>query len=283
MRTTAPHTRLDEIRNLDPANDHQRIAYLIGCYEFPWDVTRSLELALFRTFCVPRTSQLLDRTGEFRRQGQKRYDDTDIIVSEMIEWGYDSDRGRAALRKMNQLHSRFEIANEDYLYVLSTFVYVPIHWIEQYGWRSMCREERLGWFHFWRQVGRRMGIDEIPCDYDAFERYSEDFERAQFRFSETNHRLATSVLEMFKSWFPLPLRPLADASIRAMMDEAMIKSFGLREPPAMMRRCVTASLRLRARAVRWLPRRKQPRLRTQGKHRTYPDGYSIDRLGPPRM
>ena len=46
---------------------------------------------------------LLDRTGEFRQRSQKRYDDTDIIVSELMEWGYDSDRGKRALRRMNQL------------------------------------------------------------------------------------------------------------------------------------------------------------------------------------
>lgn len=54
---------------------------------------------LFRTFGVPSISALLHRTEEFERRAQKRYDDTDIIVSEMMEHGYDSERGRAALAK----------------------------------------------------------------------------------------------------------------------------------------------------------------------------------------
>ena len=182
---------------------------------------------------------------------------------------------------MNQLHGRFEIANEDFLYVLSTFIYVPIRWVERYGWRAMCEQERLGWFHFWRQVGRRMGISEIPTDYDAFERYSDEFEQTQFGYSEANHRVAASVLAMFKGWFPRPLRPLADAGMRAVMDEAMLASFGLDEPPAIVRRGVTTALWLRAGALRWWPKRRRPRLRTQGKHRSYPQGYHIDRLGPP--
>ena len=42
---------LNEIRKLDPEKDHERIAFLTTNCEFPWDTTRSLELALFRTFC----------------------------------------------------------------------------------------------------------------------------------------------------------------------------------------------------------------------------------------
>ena len=94
---------LHMIQRLDPERDHQRIVFLSSCHDFPFDTTRSLEFALFRTFCVPSVSMLLDRTGEFRQRSQKRYDDTDIIVSELMEWGYDSDRGKRALRRMNQL------------------------------------------------------------------------------------------------------------------------------------------------------------------------------------
>src|SRR5947209_16596706 len=98
---------LEQIRALDPVRDHQRIVFLSTRYSFPFDTTRSLEFALFRTFCVPSISALLQHTGEFLRRAQKRYDDTDIIVSELMERGYDSERGKAALRRMNQLHGRF--------------------------------------------------------------------------------------------------------------------------------------------------------------------------------
>src|SRR5437868_1182279 len=167
---------LDEILGLDPLRDHQRIVFLSTCYEFPFDTTRALEFALFRTFCVPSISELLDRTGELVHRTQKRYDDTDLIVSELMEWGYDSERGRAALRRLNQLHGRFAIRNDDFLYVLSTFVYEPIRWNARFGWRPMCANERLGMFYFWREVGRRMSIKDLPADYDQFERYNVDFE-----------------------------------------------------------------------------------------------------------
>jgi hypothetical protein len=48
-----------------------------------------------------------------------------------------------------------------------------------------------------------------------------------------------------------------------------------------MRRLVEGALRLRSRAVRLLPERRSPRLRSEMRHRTYPRGYHTAELGPP--
>jgi hypothetical protein len=45
---------------------------------------------------------------------------------------------------MNALHGRFRIANEDFLYVLSTFVFEPIRWNQRFGWRRMTEFEQHG-------------------------------------------------------------------------------------------------------------------------------------------
>jgi hypothetical protein len=274
-------TILEQIQALDPAKDHQRIVFLSTRFEFPFDTTRALEFALFRTFCVPSVSGILARTGEFFQRAQKRYDDTDIIVSELMEWGYESERGKAALRRMNQQHARFEIANDDFLYVLSTFIYEPIRWNERFGWRPMCVQEKLAMFHFWREVGRRMNIKDIPESYEKFEGFNRAYERDRFRFVETNHQVGMATVNMFASWFPKPLRPLVRKGMYALMDEPLIEGFGFPRPSRPMRWLTVGSLKLRARILRWLPARKTPSLRTAMKHRSYPDGYKIDELGPP--
>jgi hypothetical protein len=274
-------TILDQIRALDPVRDHQRIVFLCTCYEFPFDTTRALEFALFRTFCVPSIGRLLDDTGEFRERAQKRYDDTDIIVSELMEHGYSSERGGRALARMNAQHGRFKIANDDFRYVLSTFIYEPIRWNERYGWRPMCDNEHLAFFYFWRAVGERMGIRDIPADYAVFERYNIDYERRNFRSSEASRRVGAATIEMFASWFPRFLRPLVRRAMYAMMDDPVINGFGFPRPSPAMRALVTAALRMRARLLRLLPARRRPRLRTEMRHRSYPDGYHIEELGPP--
>jgi hypothetical protein len=272
---------LEQIRTLDPEKDDQRIVFLSTRIDFPFDTTRSLEFALFRTFSVPSIGALLDKTGEFQNRAQKRYDDTDIIVSELIEHGYESERGRAALRRMNLLHSRFAIANEDFLYVLSTFVYEPIRWNERFGWRLMCEQERQAMFYFWRQVGRRMNLKELPADYASFEHYNVEYEKAHFQFTQANHRVGAATRDLFASWFPRPLRPLVRSGIHALLDDAVINAFGFPQPLPVTRWLVTSSLKLRARCLGWLPRRQRPLLRTQMRQRSYPDGYQIEHLGPP--
>lgn len=272
---------LDRLAGLDPEGDAQRIVHRLACYEFPWDLTRSLEIALFRTFCVPAISGLLDRTGEFRNRAQQRYDDTDILISELMESGYDSDRGRRALHRINQQHARFQIANEEFLYVLSTFIYEPIRWNARFGWRLLSRRECSALFHFWRSVGLRMGIRHIPHDDTEFEEFNLRYESTHFRYADCNHRIGCSVLEMFCGWFPRPLRRAVRHSILSLLDDSVIEAFGFLPPPRWFRMLVYRMLRLRAAMIRILPKRRRPRLRTRRKHPTYPDGYRIEQLGPP--
>ncbi|MEH2249558.1 hypothetical protein [Nostoc sp.] len=127
------YDNLRRIQQLDPVQDHYQIYHLMVGYEFPWDLVRSLEVALMRTYCIPSISKLLAQTGEFHNRPQKRYDDTSIIVVEISKWGYESERGHQAIAKMNAIHERFTIANKDFLYVLSTFIYEPIRWNAQFG------------------------------------------------------------------------------------------------------------------------------------------------------
>jgi len=274
---------LHAIEQLDPERDHQRIVHLSFGYEFPWDSIRALEIALYRTYCVPRISALLDRTGEFRNATQRRYDDTSILVAEMCEWGYESGRGKEALERMNWAHAHFTIANDDFLYVLSTFIYEPIRWIDAVGWRQTSSNEKLAYYFFWREVGKRMGIADIPPSYEAFEAWSRAYEREHFRFAETNQRVGSATRDLFASWFPRIFTPVVRYGVYAMLDEAMISSFGFPKPLPLTRPLLRGALTLRGRVVRWLPPRRTPHFFTDERNRTHPRGYEISRLGPERL
>jgi hypothetical protein len=125
----------ERVAHLDPRQDYQEITRLLALHIFPWSIERALEFALFRTYAVPSISGLLTRTGELVRRPRKRYDDTELILFEMLEHGFESERGQRALGRMNQMHGRFPINNRDFLYVLSTFIFEPIRWVERGGWR----------------------------------------------------------------------------------------------------------------------------------------------------
>jgi hypothetical protein len=265
----------------DPRRDCDAIARRLATLVFPWDTTRSLEMALFRTFASPRIGALLHKSGEFEARAQKRYDDTDLIVSEIVEHGPDSERGARAIARMNAIHARFAIANEDFLYVLSTFVFEPLRWNARWGWRRMSPHEREAWFWFWRGVGERMHIRDLPDELDAFERFSIDYESERFRHTEASARVALATREMFAAWFPRPLRPLVRLSIRALLDESLRRAFALPPAPRPLVVAADAALRLRARLLRAGPKRHHPRLRTTIARRDHPGGYRIEGLGPP--
>ena len=201
----------------------------------------------------------------------------------MCEWGYESGRGKEALERMNWAHGHFKIANDDFLYVLSTFIYEPVRWIDAVGWRPTCANERLGYYCFWREVGKRMGITDIPPSYDAFEAWSRAYEREHFRFAETNQRVGTATRDLFASWFPRIFTPVVRYSIYAMLDDAMISSFGFPKPLPLTRPLLQGALKLRGRVVRWLPPRRVGHFFTDDRNRTHPEGYEISRLGPPRL
>jgi hypothetical protein len=279
MRTSPA---LAEIDGLDPVRDHARIVYLDACYEFPFDTTRSLELAFFRTFAVPSIAELLASTGEFTERARKRYDDTDLLISTFAENGYDSPVGRAAIRRMNQIHGRFAIDNEDFLYVLSTLVLEPFRWNERFGWRRATEAERTASLEFWRRVAEMMNIRDVPPTYEELDRFNAEFERARFGYTEAGHRVAVAMVGMFVGKLPGVPRRLGARGVHALLDKPLLDALGLPRPTAVERGAAEAALRLRARVVRTLPPRRRPRRRTElHRRRTYPRGYAVHELGPP--
>jgi len=272
---------LRRIERCDPERDHKEIYRISIGYEFPWDYQRALEFALFRTYCVPSISRLLAATGEFEKRPQKRYDDTAVLMAELAENGYDSPRGREALSTINRMHGRYRISNDDMLYVLSTFVYDPIDWIDEFGWRRLHENERQAAYHYFREVGKRMGIKDIPGDFDAFRKFKDAYEETNFVYSDDNHRIGRYTLDLFCSWFPAPLRPLVAVGAKSLLDERMLHAFGFRPSPAWVGAVARLGLRARAAVVRLLPPRRRSKLlnSTVRTYPGYPNGYTPGQLG----
>jgi hypothetical protein len=268
-----------EIRGLDPVEDAQRIVFIDASLEFPWDTQRSLELAFYRTYAVPSIAELLASTHEFTERSQKRYDDTQILISAFCELGYDSDLGRRALRQMNRIHSRFAIANDDFLYVLSTMVFEPIRWNARFGWRPLLEVEKLATFNFWREIGARMAITGIPEAYDEFEAFNVAFEHERFGYTDAGHRVAVATHDLFLDWLPGLPKSVGRPFIHALLDKPLLDALGFEAPPPRLRRVAEDALRTRSRVVRLLPARRRPRFRTLERHRSYPDGYAIETVG----
>lgn len=134
--------RRDELAAVDPAEEPRTYALELSTKEFVWGTTQALSFALFRTYAVPSIGELLYETSQFTDEVQKRYDDTALLLSAPVEHGFDpGGQGHAAIRRINQMHGRYDISNDDMLYVLATFVVCPPRWINAYEWRKLSQRE----------------------------------------------------------------------------------------------------------------------------------------------
>lgn len=270
-----------ELQSLDPIHDHQRMVHLLTAYEFPFDITRALELALFHTYASPRVSGLLARTGEFERQGQKRYDDTSRLISEFMESGYDSDKGQRAISHMNKIHGHYRIDNADFLFVLATFVFYPIDWINRYGWRKLTTSEELALFYFFREVGRRMNLSDLPNNLTELRAFTDAYEARYFRYTESNRKIADATVKIVQGWFPRLLHPLVQPTFAALINDKLRLAFGYQRPPGWFIGLTTGALWLRKWPLRWITFKPYPSLIAKTTFRYYPDGPpDIEAVGP---
>lgn len=270
----------DRNEALDPETDYVEIYQNLALYEFTWDITQSLSFALFRTYAVPSVGRLLYETGAFTGQVQKRYDDTALLLEVPFVHGFESEQGKTALRRINQMHRAYDISNEDFRYVLSTFVVVPKRWLDSYGWRSLTPTELRATVNYYRALGRHMGIKDIPETYDEFMHLMDDYERANFDFDAGARRVADSTLALMTTFYPRPLRRPVEVFSRALMDRPLLDAFAYTEPSAAVRRASLLAMRARARLLRYVPSNRKPTFTADlPRIKSYPDGFTLAELG----
>lgn len=120
----------------------------------------SLQLAMFKTYTTPKNSKILVATGEFGKECPRRYEDTELILREFADvygriqnhikdhpdtpeehlldqW----DRKKKAIKRLNELHGKYNIGNDDFLYTLTMFITEPVAWVNKYEWRQLDERE----------------------------------------------------------------------------------------------------------------------------------------------
>lgn len=263
---------------MDPVTDRTQIVRKMVQFEFPWDMQRSLELALFRTFAVPSIGTLLDRTREFGDASQKRYDDTLLLLYHV--WLDDTaDERRTATEHLNFIHGHYKIGNDDFRYTLSTFVVTPIRWLQRYGWRPLTYVEVTAWTNVMRDMGEMMGIHGMPETYEDFAALLDDYEATHFAHDPGNERVARATLDMMVGWYPRIARPMLRTLIPALLEPHVLTAVGLKIPGKRNQRFADWGVRTRARVVRHLPARSDRRP-FEPKIPSYTVEPAVQELGP---
>lgn len=270
----------DRNAQLDPERDFVEIYRNVSTYDFPWDVNQALSFALFRTYAVPSIGSLLDATGQFTTDCQKRYDDTGLLLEAPLLGGFESPEARTAIRRVNQMHRMYDISDDDMRYVLATFVVVPKRWIDDHGWRRLTEGEVRASVRYYRELGRHMAIPDVPETYTDFETLMDTYELEHFAYDPGARRVADATLALMRTFYPRAAGRAVDVFSRSLMDPPLLAAFGYREPGPRARRLATGALRLRARLLAVLPSRRVPvHLQDLGRIRSYPDGHDVAAMG----
>lgn len=274
------YDNLRRIRALDPERDADEILGLTARREFPWDYSQGTGIAFMRDYGVPSIARLLHETGEFEHDGVKRYNDTILIGQEATVDGIDSERGHAAVRRLNRIHGHYDIPDDELAYVLATTIVGPVRWISLYGWRPLDPHELVAITRVTTRFGELMGIKDLPSTYDGYLALLVDYERAHFAPTPEGRAVAEATIRVGSSVVPAPLRPLVRRVSIAIMDEPLRVALGLPEQPAWLGRLVRRGLRARGFLLRFAPPRRE-----EFRHRpaTYPGGHRLSDLGPSSM
>jgi len=270
------------ILELDLQDDYQKIYQLTAFYDFPRDMRDGLTLAFYRVFAIPCIAELLVKTGEMTGRPAKRSYDTGLVIYELIAAGFDAPRGQEMVKLLGRVHQGLGIAQEDFRYVLCTFMVTPFRWIDIRGWRPLLPAEREASTNFYRELGRRMHIEALPETFADAAAILDDYEKRFAADNEAGRALMASTLLVFRNRLPKLIRPLAAPLLSSYFaDTKLTDALGLPSSPWILSTAIRLVYALRNAVLRRRPAAKTswfvPGTPT---HDVYPNGYTLDQLGP---
>lgn len=237
------------IAALDPVKDSEEAARLTFevLYGDPIAVHAAYLVGFSRQVAVPGIARVVYRGGggENLRDVARRTDDTLALFGAFLRWGPSSPEGQAAIARMEQIHSRFEITDEQKRYTLATLIFEG----ERIG-RHLCFDpftanQREASWRFWRGVAEQMPLGGLPPTADELWCWMLEYEREHWRYTDDGRRVVDRFFEDWTTrWFPRPARGLGRQVLLGLMDEELRAALRLEDPG----RGVERLLRMSARA-----------------------------------
>ncbi|KAJ6602380.1 hypothetical protein DFH09DRAFT_1124747 [Mycena vulgaris] len=310
-RYNAIHKKYSEkfqARTLTP-EEAQEVLQLSFMYDMPTLSEYSLAFALFKTYSSPTISKLLADTKQLGSQAlvARRYADTEILIATWMACPLagrlvtappgspaDDPRASIALARVNWLHSKYHISNEDYLYTLGLFAFEPATWAARYGWRPLSSLEQYASFVYWAEVGRKMNIKNIPSTAEEFQAWLRTYEEEHMVPAQTNYDVANHTTDELLFMVPhkFGLRSFFEGITRSLLEDKVRIAMMQPEAPKYASYLVRSVLGLFALTERYLllPRWKPfavvqidlPKTEAQTAPRLYPTKWTSKPWYKPR-
>ncbi|KAG4428931.1 hypothetical protein IFR05_015587 [Cadophora sp. M221] len=236
------------------------IMLLSMLYDTPWMHFFGTSLALVKTYTIASGTSLLVATRQLTTSKNvgKRAEDTGVAIAEFVIGSVDSERGLRALSKVNWLHGRYgaKVKNRDMTHTLAMFVLEPQRWIDAYEWRPMTYLEKVAMFVYWKEVGNRMGIEDIPPTLEKLQEWTAGFEEENMVYSDDNKICAETTMELYLRGVPSFARGFAKNVANSLLEDRVRVALGSPDPPSYVKHLAVFILKARGWVVRnfFLPR-----------------------------
>jgi hypothetical protein len=236
------------IAAFDPEEDHEEVARLTleVLYGDPIGVHAALLIGFSRQVAVPSIARVIYRGGGGETLGDiaRRIDDTLALFGAFLKWGPSSPKGQAAIARMERIHSRFPITDEQKRYTLATLIFEPDRIGQHLGIDQFTAGQREAIWRFWRSVAEQMPLGSLPAMPEELRRWMLNYEREHWRYTNDGRRVVERFFEDWTTrWFPRPARGLGRQVLLAMMDEDLRAALHLETPSKQLERLLRAGIR----------------------------------------
>ncbi len=227
------------VDSLDPIRDDEEITALVSNVLFADAYfAHSIYLVTFvRQAAVPAIAKVLYRSGngDIATNPVRRNNDTIIFFTEFYRRGYKSEAGRAAIRRMEEIHSRFIIPDELKLYTLATVMLEPDRLAQQFGVDPFSPVDKQARWNFWCGIADAMGLEMPVASREAFLDWMVSYERENYANTADGRGCYEGLVEDWLRWYPswVPNREwLARQSLAGLLDPTLREMMGVESPPA---------------------------------------------------
>ena len=252
------HWARDEIASLDPVVDNERIMHLSVevRYGDPVLAAAIFAVGFARQMAVPSIATVVHRGGRapIMTDSRKRNDDSLVFFGEFLRHGHSTDKGRAAIDRLNEIHAPFPLRNDQMLYTLTSLTFDAVRIPALFGLDPMTQIEKDASFHFWQGVGRRMGVTDLPATAEECHAWMQEYERENWAWSPGGEAVARMLVEdVAARWLPTGLQRVARELMLSLMEDEMLDVLHLKRPKARTRALASALVRAYFAGRRILP------------------------------
>ncbi|MBI4896855.1 MAG: DUF2236 domain-containing protein [Actinobacteria bacterium] len=272
------------INALDPERDDEEITRLssLVLYGDAYFAHSTFLVTFARQAAVPAIARVLYRSGQgdVVVDPRRRNDDTIVFFTEFYRRGYRSEQGRAAIARMEKIHSNFKMDDETKAYTMATVIFEPERLAAYFGCAPFSDNELMGRWNFWRGFAAEMPL-KLPADTrEDFLAWMTDYEQRAYAYTPDGAAIFDALVEDWRRWYPnwIGGAKVARESLLALLDGHLRNAFHLPRASRSMdlRAKLTSNVYLRSTPIRVMRRDRSVARRFGRRHA---DPQNLDDVG----